>query len=276
MRTLRDAIYGVAVGDALGSPVQFMERGSYPKVTEMLYCRIFKKKAGTWTDDTSLTLALCDSIKQCGAIDTEDIYNRFRSWLEIGKYTQDGRAFDVGRTCFTAIATHKGKDDIKSNGNGSLMRIVPLAFVEGISDRQIEEVSAVTHAHAISREACRIYVHIAMDLKNGASLQDAVDENVRETSSVFERLSDIKNCHVDEIKSTGYVVDTLEASLWCLLNTSSFRDALETAVNLGGDTDTIGAVTGGLAGIFYGIEGIPEEWIKALRKPKMIERCLFV
>ena len=276
MRTLRDAIYGVAVGDALGSPVQFMERGSYPKVTEMLYCRIFKKKAGTWTDDTSLTLALCDSIKQCGTIDIADIYKKFNRWLRSGKYTQDGRAFDVGRTCFTAIATHKGKDDIMSNGNGSLMRIVPLAFVEGISDRQIEEVSAVTHAHAISREACRIYVHIAMDLKNGASLQDAVDENVRETSSVFERLSDIKNCHVDEIKATGYVVDTLEASLWCLLNTSSFRDALETAVNLGGDTDTIGAVTGGLAGIFYGIEGIPEEWIKALRKPKMIDKCLFV
>lgn len=276
MRTLRDAIYGVAVGDALGSPVQFMERGSYPKVTEMLYCRIFKKKAGTWTDDTSLTLALCDSIKQCGTIDIADIYKKFNRWLRSGKYTQDGKAFDVGRTCFAAIATHKGKDDIMSNGNGSLMRIVPLAFVEGISDRQIEEVSAVTHAHAISREACRIYVHIAMDLKNGASLQDAVDENVRETSSVFERLSDIKNCHVDEIKATGYVVDTLEASLWCLLNTSSFRDALETAVNLGGDTDTIGAVTGGLAGIFYGIEGIPEEWIKALRKPKMIDKCLFV
>ena len=275
MRTLRDAIYGVAVGDALGSPVQFMERGSYPKVTEMVYCHIFKKKAGTWTDDTSLTLALCDSIKQRGTIDIADIYKKFNRWLRSGKYTQDGKAFDVGRTCFTAIATHKGKDDIKSNGNGSLMRIVPLAFVEGISDRQIEEVSAVTHAHAISREACRIYVHIAMDLKNGASLQDAVDENVRETSSVFERLSDIKNCHVDEIKATGYVVDTLEASLWCLLNTSSFRDALETAVNLGGDTDTIGAVTGGLAGIFYGIEGIPEEWIKALRKPKMIDKCLF-
>ena len=275
MRTLRDAIYGVAVGDALGSPVQFMERGSYPKVTEMLYCHIFKKKVGTWTDDTSLTLALCDSIKQCGTIDIADIYKKFNRWLRSGKYTQDGRAFDVGRTCFIAIATHKGKDDIMSNGNGSLMRIVPLAFVEGISDRQIEEVSAVTHAHAISREACRIYVHIAMDLKNGASLQDAVDENVRETSSVFERLSDIKNCHVDEIKATGYVVDTLEASLWCLLNTSSFRDALETAVNLGGDTDTIGAVTGGLAGIFYGIEGIPEEWIKALRKPKMIDKCLF-
>ena len=275
MRTLRDAIYGVAVGDALGSPVQFMERGSYPKVTEMVYCHIFKKKVGTWTDDTSLTLALCDSIKQCGTIDIADIYKKFNRWLRSGKYTQDGKAFDVGRTCFTAIATHKGKDDIMSNGNGSLMRIVPLAFVEGISDRQIEEVSAVTHAHAISREACRIYVHIAMDLKNGASITEAVGGNVQETSPVFERLRSIKGCPADEIKSSGYVVDTLEASLWCLLNTSSFRDALETAVNLGGDTDTIGAVTGGLAGIFYGIEGMPKEWVAALRKPEMIEGCLF-
>ena len=133
----------------------------------------------------------------------------------------------------------------------------------------------MTHAHAISREACRIYVHIAMDLKNGASIPEAVGGNVQETSPVFERLRSIKSCPADEIKSSGYVVDTMEASLWCLLNTSSFRDALETAVNLGGDTDTIGAVTGGLAGIFYGVEGIPEEWIKALRKPKMIDKCLF-
>lgn len=275
MRTLRDAIYGVAVGDALGSPVQFKKRGSYPKITKMLYCDSFKKEAGTWTDDTSMTLALCDSIKQCGAINTTDIFDRFRQWLGCGAYTQDGKAFDVGRTCFTALSIHKGRDDINSNGNGSLMRIIPLAFVADISDHQIEAVSAVTHAHAISCEACRIYVHIAVDLKNGKSIPQAVHDNVSHTTQEFANLKNLESFPIEKIKSTGYVVDTLEASLWCLLKTSSFREALETAVNLGGDTDTIGAVTGGLAGIFYGIENMPTEWVAALRKPEMLEKYLF-
>ena len=275
MRTLRDAIYGVAVGDALGSPVQFLQRGSYPKVTQMLYCDIFQKEAGTWTDDTSMTLALCDSIKSCKAIDTADILKRFRQWLCNGKYTQDGEAFDVGRTCLTSIVKGKGMTDEYSNGNGSLMRIIPLAFVEGISDQQIADVSSVTHAHPLSCEACRIYVHIAVDLKKGKAIPQAVRDNVSSSHSKLADLKDLESFSAERIKSTGYVVDTLEASLWCLLKTSSFREALEAAVNLGGDTDTIGAVTGGLAGIFYGTEGIPEAWIKALRKPEMIEGCLF-
>ncbi len=268
-------MYGVAVGDALGSPVQFKPRGSYPKVTEMLYCDIFHKEAGTWTDDTSLTLALCDSIKQCDKIDTKDIHKNFVMWLDRGDYTQDGKAFDVGRTCFNAILANKGINDFNANGNGSLMRIIPLAFVENITDQQIEQVSAITHAHSIACEACKIYIHIALDLKNGKSISEAIHANIPKAYSIFANLQNLEDYSVDDIKSTGYVVDTLEASLWCLLKTSSFRDALETAVNLGDDTDTIGAVTGGLAGIFYGIENMPETWLAALRKPEMIEKYLF-
>ncbi len=275
MKTLRDAVYGVAVGDALGSPVQFQERDSYPYVDKMLFCEIFDKEPGTWTDDTSMTLALCDSIKKQKSIDVNDIRKRFQNWLILGKYTQDGEAFDVGNTCYIAIKNGKGQDDFYSNGNGSLMRIIPLAFVKDITDQQITDVSAITHAHNISCEACKIYIHIAKDLINGKSIQKAVKDNAPKSYSIFTSLNSLESRNRDEIKSTGYVVDTLEAALWCLLKTKTFKDAVEMAVNLGGDTDTVGAVTGGLAGIMYGMENIPDEWLNKIRKKRMIENYLF-
>lgn len=275
MKTLRDAVYGVAIGDALGSPVQFKIRDTFPYVKEMLYCDSFHKKAGTWTDDTSLTLALCDSIRKKKTINTKDILKRFRKWLNWGKYTQDGKPFDIGKTCYCAIKSGKGLDDFNSNGNGSLMRIIPLAFVENITDQKIVEVSAITHAHTIACEACKIYIHIARDLINDKSISEAVKRNSPKSYSIFTSLNSLETRQREEIKSTGYVVDSLEAALWSLLKTNSFRDAVETAVNLGGDADTIGAVTGGLAGIIYGIEGIPKEWMEALRRKKIIEKYLF-
>lgn len=272
---LRDAVYGVAVGDALGSPVQFQDRGTYPQVTEMMYCDCFGKEAGTWTDDTSMTLALCDSIREKGRVDVEDIMDKFSSWLSAGRYTQDGRAFDIGNTCYAAVKRGKGLDDFYSNGNGSLMRIVPLAFVESADDGVIDAVSSLTHAHAISCEACRIYIHIARDLLAGKPVKDAVNGNVREVSKTFAPLASIGSRTRESIRSSGFVVDTLEAALWCLLTTDSFRAAVEAAVNLGEDTDTVGAVTGGLAGILYGYDAIPASWISALRKKEMLEACLF-
>ncbi len=272
---LRDAVYAVAVGDALGSPVQFMDRGSYPQVTEMLYCDLFGKEAGTWTDDTSMTLALCDSIREKGRIDIEDIRKKFSAWLSSGKYTQDGKAFDIGNTCYEAIKQGRGQDDFYSNGNGSLMRIVPLAFVESADDSVIDAVSSLTHAHAISCEACRIYIHIARDLLEGKSVKNAVNDNVRSVSETFAPLASIGNRTRESIRSSGFVVDTLEAALWCLLTTDSFQTAVEAAVNLGDDTDTVGAVTGGLAGILYGYDAIPASWISTLRKKEMLEACLF-
>ena len=275
MKTLRDAVYGLAIGDALGSPVQFMQRDSFPHVDKMLCTKFFHKALGTWTDDTSMTLSLCDSIRKRKKIDVKDIRKRFEKWLYRGKYTQDGLAFDVGRTCYKAIMGKKGLDDFYSNGNGSLMRIIPLAFVENITDQQITEVSSITHAHNISCEACKIYVHIAKSLIDGKSIQEAIKEKTPKSYSIFTSLNYLESMSRDEIKSTGYVVDTLEAALWCLLKTNNFKDAVETAVNLGGDADTIGAVTGVLAGIIYGIENIPNEWIKDLRHKRIIEKCLF-
>lgn len=275
MKSLKDAMYGLAIGDALGSPVQFQKRDSYPIVSEMMYCDIYHKKAGTWTDDTSLALALCDSLKHKKSIDEKDILERFRKWLFHGKYTQDGQAFDIGRTCHTSIISGKGINRFDANGNGSLMRIIPLAFWENITDSEIDIVSSVTHAHHIACEGCRIYIHIAKDLINGINIADAVLNNAPKLYSEYTRLSKLQILTRDQIKSTGYVVDTLEAALWCLLHSDNFKNAVMMAVNLGGDTDSIGAVTGGLAGIMYGYDQIPESWIKSLRKKKMIDQYLF-
>ncbi|WP_139651136.1 ADP-ribosylglycohydrolase family protein [Raoultibacter phocaeensis] len=271
-RTVRDAIYGVAVGDALGVPVEFKARDSY-RIEGMIGGGTYGKPAGTFSDDTSLTLATANSIRICGGIDVDDMRERYRAWLFDGAYVVDGDVFDVGRTTAEALREGRGLDGERDNGNGSLMRAVPLAFVDGITDAQIEAVSAITHAHAIAKHACVIYVRLAQRLLAGASVGEAIAEPVE--GRPFERLSGIASFSRDEISSTGYVVDTLEAALWSLATTDSFEDAVLAAVNLGDDTDTVGAVTGGLAGIVYGYDAIPRAWIGALRGRGIMEACLF-
>lgn len=260
MTKLRDAIYGLAVADALGVPFEFKERGTFI-CQDMVGFGTWNKEAGTWSDDTSMTLATCKSIKDKGRVDIEDIRKNFKAWLFDDAFTADGKVFDVGGTTREALTLNRGMDDYYSNGNGSLMRILPLAFTNA-SDEEIEKVSSITHAHEISRKACLDYVHIARKLIAGEKLESL-------------GLDDLKNKSEEEIKSTGFVLHTLEASLWCILKTNNYRDAVLKAVNLGDDTDTTGAVTGGLAGIIYGFDEIPKEWIDKLKNKDLIEDCLF-
>lgn len=271
--TLRSAVYGTAVGDALGLPVQFLPRDSYPEVTEMTGSKELPCPAGTWSDDTSLTLATVDSLLTCEGVDIPDMRARFEDWLENGTYTPDGQAFDQGFTTVHALTQGHECTNEQSNGNGSLMRILPLAFVKNLSDEQIAQVSGITHAHPLSVEACQVYVHAGQLLLDGFSLSEAI-ETACLASETFAGLADIGQYSRSEIRSTGYVKDSLEAAVWCLLTTNNFRDALVKAVNLGEDTDTIGAITGGLAGIAYGMDSIPESWMNALRKKDIIEHCL--
>lgn len=273
--TLRDAVFGLAVGDALGYPAQFLKRGSYGFVDKMYDSERLGTVAGTWSDDTSMTLALCASLKNnSGKVDIADITKEFKSWLLQGKYTPDGRAFDIGMTCSAALFSGKGRTGINSNGNGSLMRTIPLAFVDA-TDEEIAKVSAITHAHEISKRGCVIYVHIARDLLAGLSLEESVEKNVSKDDKIYKNLLSIKNRSVGKIKSSGYIVDTFEAALWSLETASTYRDALVKAVNLGEDTDTIGAVAGALGGIIYGYGAIPKEWISDLRRKDIIESVLF-
>lgn len=272
-RSLRDAVYGTAVGDALGVPFEFGWRGEFECV-DMVGYGTHDKPAGTWSDDTSMLIATCDSIRaKRGRVDIDDMRARYISWMEKGRYTPDGQVFDIGTTVSTALIEGTGCKSEKSNGNGSLMRIVPLAFTEA-TDAEIAAVSAITHAHLISVTACIMYVHIARSLLSGVALDEAIGRHAI-ACEPFGRIRNIASVPEEQIESSGYVIHTLEASLWCLLNTSSYRECVLKAVNLGRDSDTTACVAGALAGIIYGFDAIPSEWIDRLRAKEKIDRCLF-
>ena len=270
---LREAVYGLAIGDAVGVPYEFKQRGSF-RCAGMIGYGTHHQPAGTWSDDTSMTLATCASIKNMGKIDCEDIRRQFEAWFYEKKYTPFGEVFDYGITCSQAIENKKGEEDERSNGNGSLMRILPLAFVPDVTDEQIAEVSAITHAHKISKESCIIYVRIAQEMLAGVSPLEAIEKHVSE-KSILHRLRYIDRLEEKEIRSSGYVVDSLEAAMWSLLTTNSYKACIKKAVDLGDDTDTVAAIAGGLAGILYGIENIPKEWMEKLQGKEIIDWCLW-
>ena len=167
MPALRDAIYGLAVGDALGVPYEFRPRGSFT-CTGMVGHGTHDQPAGTWSDDTSMTLATCDSIRACGRVDVDDMRSRFRAWIDDGAYAIDGVVFDYGDTTARALVAGTGRAGERDNGNGSLMRIAPLAFTDATDD-EVRAVSAITHAHPVSTEACVDMVHVMRALAAGAS-----------------------------------------------------------------------------------------------------------
>ena len=271
--SLRAIVYGAAVGDALGVPFEFRKRDTF-SCTHMVGGGARGMPAGTFSDDTSLLLATCDSIKAYGGeIETRDMADRFRSWLFEGEYTVDGAAFDVGNATATALKQGHGCAGERSNGNGSLMRIAPLALTDA-DDAQIAAVSAITHAHSVSTAACVVFVHVLRAVRRGVSLSAAIAESVPDDQR-FSFLRDIEEKTRDEIQSTGYVLHTLEAALWCALNTESYAECVLAAVNLGDDSDTTACVAGALAGAMYGYRAIPERWLESLRGKDLIESCLF-
>lgn len=270
--TLRDAVFGLAVGDALGVPGEFQNRGSY-RIEGMVKGGVHNQPPGTWSDDTAMAIATCASIKKQGKIDVPDIRKQFRAWLYKGDYTVDGKAFDCGNTVSDALREGRGCSGERSNGNGSLMRIIPLAFLD-VDDKTVEKVSAITHAHAISKQACVLYIRFARKLLAGCTPKQSLDV-FDEAAKPFNRLGQIDQLEEQEIRSSGYVIDTLEAALWCLTTTNSYHDCIIKAVNLGNDTDTVAAVAGAVAGIYYGIDSMPEEWLNTLRGKDVIESCLF-
>lgn len=256
--TLRDCMYGQAVGDALGVPYEFRARGTF-ECTGMVGHGSHNQPAGTWSDDTSMALATCDSIRATGRVDVCDMRERFVCWYREGAYTVSG-LFDVGGTTADALSSGHGRAGERDNGNGSLMRILPLAFTDATDD-EVRAVSAITHAHAISCEACVRMVHVARRLIAGEGPRDVA--------------GDLVSVPASQIRSGGFVLDTERAALWCLANTSSYAECVLAAVNLGDDTDTTAAVAGGLAGIVCGMGGIPGKWLNALLGKATIDARLF-
>jgi ADP-ribosylglycohydrolase len=282
-------LLGVAVGDALGVPVEFKERGTF-NITNMVGFGTHNQPPGTWSDDTSLTLCLAASIAD--GFSLEDTARRFVCWYRDAYMTAGGIVFDVGISTAEAIRRIEsgvaldrcGCDGVNKNGNGSLIRIAPLVFLivdkpEAERFALTQSVSSITHAHPWSVGACFIYLEYMLQLHAGKDkkatyvelqkyFQDSRLNIGNNTLSKFTRIMrrDISFLPESEIRSSGFVVDTLEAALWCFLTTDNYRDAVLKAVNLGDDTDTTAAVTGGLAGVYYGVDGIPKEWIDALAR----------
>ncbi len=265
---LKDAVYGAAVGDALGVPFEFRSRGSFT-CEDMAEGGSHGQPMGTWSDDTSMMLATCASIRHNnGSIDVEDMRRRFRDWAFRGEYAINGNVFDIGNTVSSALHEGRGLSGDRSNGNGSLMRIAPLAFCDATDD-EIRAVSAITHAHFISTESCVAFVRVLRDVLAGANVCEAAAKiQVGKYSFDPEKPR-------DDLRSGGYVLDTLDSALWCAANTETYADCVITAVNLGRDTDTTACVAGALAGVMYGIDAIPASWMSVLRGKDIIEECLF-
>ena len=293
MSKIIDSIIGHGIGDAMGVPTEFCIREKLQKhpVTEMIGYGQHDVPAGTWSDDTSMELATIDSIISKGQFDYEDIMTNFYYWLHDAKYTATDEVFDAGRTCIQSIINYSkgykplecGQENITSNGNGSLMRILPVAlysYYKELNENEIikltNEVSSLTHAHEISKLGCYIYVRFIMYLLDGMSKEEAykliksIDYGPYSIESL-EKYGRILKSNIDEyemkdISSSGYVVDTLESALWILLRHDNYYDTIIEAINLGNDTDTIGSIVGSMAGIIYGMDNIPKEWIDKLAK----------
>ncbi|MCL6477508.1 MAG: ADP-ribosylglycohydrolase family protein [Peptococcaceae bacterium] len=287
-------ITGVAIGDALGVPVEFKIRRDLhdDPVTDMIGYGTYNQPPGTWSDDTSLTLCLAESLSEAG-YNPDDIAKRFVKWYREGYMTPYGEAFDIGGTTRQAILrleegvdpVHAGPADERSNGNGSLMRILPAAMYFSESDesdmvKAVCSISRITHGHPRSQLACVFYSLLAKELLKGEDFMGAYGNVINRLPALaqcfnlagelphFSRILTgmLEGLAENDINSDGYVVSTLEAALWCLLKGTNFSETVLKAVNLGSDSDTTGAVAGGLAGIYYGLGSIPRKWLDVLAK----------
>jgi ADP-ribosylglycohydrolase len=296
---IKSALFGVAIGDALGVPHEFSSpetRHDNP-VTDMVGYGTYNRPAGTWSDDSSLTFCLAESL--CSGYNTDHMGEFFVKWYYQDYWTASGEVFDIGIGTRNALYNIKngtkaelaGGREENDNGNGSLMRILPLVF--SIKNLPIEErfkrskqVSSITHGHIRSVMACFYYLEFAKQLIEGKSKFEIYNDLQISIPSFFEKIgitgseiahfdrlfkANIAVLPLSEIRSGGYVIETIEACIWCLLTTENYKEALLKAVNLGHDTDTTAAVTGGLAGLLYGFDAIPSKWIDALARKGDIE-----
>lgn len=311
---VKASLYGFLIGDALGVPVEFMSRESLKNkmITDMEEYGTHNQPKGTWSDDSSMVLATIDGlINSSQEIDYQLIMNNFLAWKQKGEFTPFNHVFDIGISTSTALDTYQqnknnnhpeeimcGTGEISSNGNGSLMRILPISlylYYTGISYKDnkfikiIKTISSMTHSHVYSVVGCLIYSIYICELLNEHDkfkaykntqtiLQEICQEHpqLNIIKKIYGRIvyDDISKLKESDIKSSGYVVDSLEASMWSVLTTNTFEKAVLKAVNLGEDTDTIGALTGGLAGIIYGYKSISQKWINDLQRRDYLEQII--
>jgi ADP-ribosylglycohydrolase len=291
---IHSALFGVAIGDALGVPVEMNSRATLDAqpVQDFLGYKEHNKPPGTFSDDSSMTFCLAESL--CHGYDVNDIAQRFVQWYFEGYWTPDGQVFGVGKTTKDAVTSLKngtppnlsGNYSNTCNGNGSLMRTLPLLFY--IRDFEIEkryaitkEVSSITHGYIRGVIACFYYLEFAGELLNGKDKHTAYRITAKrvydflETQQVpkeeIDQLAlllrnDIATQPREAICSLHHVAETIKAAMYCFMNGNDYKETVLMAVNLGDDTDTTAAVAGGLAGLYYGFESIPEKWIQEIKR----------
>ena len=314
MINVRDGIYGFIVGDALGVPVEFSYRFVLEKdpVRDMREFGTHFQPKGTWSDDSSMMIATIDSLICKNGYNINDSFydmaDKFVSWYKDRKYTPHNEVFDIGGATRKALNNYINNRDklcgcgeISDNGNGSLMRILPLAYYFYVANLDIEkrkeitfEVSSITHSHIISKYGCLIYIEFVLKIlknRNNLDLLNLYSETVKEIKTLlksesrevqktvekaYKRVLDgkINKEKYENIKSSGYVVDTLEAVIWTILNSNDYSESVLKAVNLGDDTDTVGALAGGIAGIIYGEYQIPKEWRESIQGKDYIDELI--
>lgn len=296
----RGMLLGLAIGDALGAAIEFKARGTFPPVDEFRGGGPHGLEPGEWTDDTSMALALADSISLAGW-DLNDQARRYLAWWRNGEYSVNGKCFDIGITTRGALkrfeesgdARTSGDPDERASGNGSIMRLAPVAirFADFFPDhlgelvRYAAESSLPTHASGECKSACAYLCVVLAALVKECGRE----ETLSPASYVMRRLRDVcklrpaiaavaegsfREKEPPEIQGSGHVVRCLEAALWAFNKASSFEETVLLAVNLGDDADTTGAIAGQLAGAYWGESGIPDVWLKGLARRDLIERAL--
>ena len=277
---------GLAIGDALGAPVEFNKRGTFQPVTGYRKGGRFDLPSGAWTDDTAMALCLADNLLENSGLNTHDLLSRFCRWAEHGENTSTGVAVGIGQNTLRALGDFRRNGNLyaqpfgrKNDGNGSIMRLAPIAsFYAHDLDQAIasaSEQSLTTHSSNIAEESCELLAELLVRIVNGEVAEQVFRSVI--TMDWCDPLASAFSVPLQElpseaIRSSGYVVDTLHAAMWAVAKTDKFEDAVMHAVNLGDDADTVGAVAGQIAGAIYGYSGVP----KSLKDGLVKERHLYV
>jgi ADP-ribosyl-[dinitrogen reductase] hydrolase len=275
----RGCLLGLAVGDAVGTTVEFQSRGTFLPLVDMVGGGPFGLKPGQWTDDTSMALCLATSLVEKKGFDPADQMERYLRWYDHGYLSSNGRCFDIGTLTREALERFRtsrdpfsGSKKTFSAGNGSLMRLAPAALFyapdQSLAAFYAGESSRTTHAASECIDACKLFAAMLVTaLKSRDKMAILFSNNTDDITST--KIIDIANGayqekHEDQIDGSGYVVQSLEAALWCFWKTNSFSEAVLMAANLGNDADTTAAICGQIAGAFYGQAGIPTGWLDKL------------
>jgi ADP-ribosyl-[dinitrogen reductase] hydrolase len=278
------ALVGLAIGDALGAPVEFQPRGTFEPVTDLRAGGYFKLPAGAWTDDTAMALCLAESLLEHPSFSPQDLLDRFCRWASNGENTSTSVCVGIGQNTLRVLGNFHRNGTLfapetrqKSDGNGAAMRLAPVALRHWRNPLDARSIailqSRTTHYSDLSASACEYLAAILCELIAGRNWSDAL--RVRLDLESPETILEIANetWHLrspDSISSSGYVVHTLEAAIWAVETTDSFEEAVLKAVNLGDDADSVGAVAGQLAGARYGLSEIPLRWRDGLAQSKRI------